>query len=211
MKKIIVVLSITIIIVATSIIINTDWDKKEVKNISPEPQLNSIILVQQVRELARLETVSITMERVIQEERSQDTWFGVFGEKLLFVAYGEVIAGVDLKKIQDGDFEIVNTDTVRVRLPQSEILTVTLDNERSYVFEHEKGILTDKVTSLESEVRLRAQKELKTAALESEILELANKIAQYQVSELLHKMGAVNVEFTDKIPEKIKAVSTVNK
>ena len=77
-----------------------------------------------VRGLARLESVAFHMERVIDLKERQDRLFGLIraDDAILLIAAGDVIAGVDLAKMRDGDV-LIDPDrrSVRVRLPSAEI------------------------------------------------------------------------------------------
>lgn len=164
--------------------------------ILPDP----VLIVQEVKDLARLETASYTMEKVVRAERGQDVLWGALGETLIFVAHGEVIAGVDLARMEEADIQVVDPETVMVHVPEAEIFNVILDNERSYVADRDTGILTRADPQLESEVRRAAQRDLEAAAQESDILELANQNAQNYMRGFLQNLGFENVIFTDTTP-----------
>ena len=164
--------------------------------ILPDP----VLIVQEVRDLARLETASYSMEKIVRAERGQDALWGALGETLIFVAHGEVIAGVDLSKMQPEDIQVVDPVTVMVHVPEAEIFNVILDNERSYVADRDTGILTRADPQLETQVRQAAQQELEVAAEESEILELADENAENYMRGFLNNLGFENVIFTEGTP-----------
>ena len=164
--------------------------------IMPDP----VLIVEEVRDLARLETASYTLEKIVRAERGQDVLWGALGETLIFVAHGDVIAGVDLSKMQPEDVQVVDPVTVMVHIPEAEIFNVILDNDRSYVADRDTGILTRADPQLETEVRQAAQKELETAAEESDILDLANENAEEYMRGFLNNLGFENVIFTDSTP-----------
>lgn len=164
--------------------------------VLPDP----VIVVREVKDLARLETASMTMEKVIRAEREQDLLWGAFGETLIFVAHGEVIAGVDMAKMQENDVQVVDPVTVMVHLPEPEIFTVDLDNEKSYVADRDTGLLTRADPELETLVRQRADQELELAAEESDILEKADENAETYMRGFLQQLGFENIIFTDTTP-----------
>ena len=93
-----------------------------------------VVIVTEIQDLARLETASYSFEKIIRAERGrQDLLWGALGETLIFVAHGEVVAGVDLSKMQTADLQVVDPETVMVHLPEAEIFHVIPDEERSYV------------------------------------------------------------------------------
>ncbi|HEB65154.1 MAG TPA: DUF4230 domain-containing protein, partial [Chloroflexi bacterium] len=94
--------------------------------VIPDP----ITIVHDVRSLARLETVQYTIEKVVAAEQGQNVLAPLFGDKLLFVAHGVVIAGVDLRKLGPDDLR-VEDGVLYVTLPPAEIFIATLDNDKS--------------------------------------------------------------------------------
>src|SRR5574342_510788 len=63
--------------------------------ILPDP----VTYISEVRALARLETIQYSVEKVITAEVGQGTFNFLFGDKMIFVAHGVVIAGIDMEKI----------------------------------------------------------------------------------------------------------------
>src|ERR1700679_3322088 len=84
--------------------------------------VSSPSVVEKIRQLSRLETVVYSLDKIVDGER-QSPYLPDFlvGDKLLLVAHGEVIAGVDLGQLQAGDVS-VNGDAVQVRLPAPQVL-----------------------------------------------------------------------------------------
>jgi len=79
-----------------------DQLKTQVSNLlNPTPTIlpDPITIITEVRSLARLETIEYTVEKVITAEIGQGQLAFLFGDKLLFVAHGRVIAGIDLEKL----------------------------------------------------------------------------------------------------------------
>src|SRR4030065_2698242 len=60
--------------------------------VLPDP----VSIINQIRPLARLETIQYTVEKVITAEIGQNPFGSLFGDRLLFVGHGFVIAGIDL-------------------------------------------------------------------------------------------------------------------
>jgi hypothetical protein len=98
--------------------------------------------VHEVRALARLETIQYAVEKVITAETGQEFLGFLFGDRLLFVAHGTVIAGVDLDKIGADDIEVDAAGRATLVLPPAEVFVAALDNEKSYIYDRTKGLLT---------------------------------------------------------------------
>lgn len=158
--------------------------------IIPDP----VTYINEVRALARLETIQYSVEKVITAEIGQGNFSFLFGDKLLFVAHGIVIAGIDMEKIQPGDMQLVD-GVLQVRLPPAEIFVATLNNEKSYVYDRNTGILTKSVQDLETLARQAAEREILKAASEDGILEQAQRNAELFLYKFFQALGYKEVKF----------------
>ncbi|MHB8089553.1 MAG: DUF4230 domain-containing protein [Anaerolineaceae bacterium] len=163
--------------------------------ILPDP----ITIIHEVRGLARLETIQYTVEKIITAEIGGGIFEFLNQDRLLLVAHGTVIAGVDLEKITPEDLWL--TDTVlNVRLPTAEVFIASLDNEKSYIFERETSILRQADTNLETLARQSAEQEIRKAAIEDGILEIAQQNAESYLSRLFLALGYADVIFIEPAP-----------
>ena len=112
----------------------------------------------------------------------------------MFIAHGYVIAGVDLGKLTSADLTLKGT-VLYVRLPQPEVFVATLDNEKSYVYDRETGLLTKGNVNLETEARKAAESEIYKAALDDGILEQARVNAENYLARLFRTLGYNEVVF----------------
>jgi len=163
--------------------------------ILPDP----VTIIQGVRSLARLETIQYSVEKVITAETNQGPFGFLFGDRLILVAHGIVIAGVDLEKLTPENMQLRN-GVLYVRLPDSEIFLTTLDNDKSYVYNRDTGLLTHGNINLESDARRAAEDEIEKAAVADGILEQAQRNAENYLYRLLRDVGYPEVIF-EKIPE----------
>jgi hypothetical protein len=156
--------------------------------ILPDP----VTIIHDIRALSRLETVQYSMEKVITAETGGGAFEFLFGDKLLFVAHGRVIAGVDLEKLTPEDFR-VESGVLFVNLPEAEVFETVVDNDLSYVYDRQRGILTRGDVQLESQARVVAEQEILKAALADGILDWAQKNAESALSILFRNIGYVDV------------------
>jgi hypothetical protein len=159
--------------------------------IRPDP----VTIVREVRALARLETIQYTVEKVITAETGQGPFGFLFGDRLLFVAHGTVIAGVDLGLLGPEDVWFDSEGRVYLRLPEPEIFVATLDNERSYVYDRDTGLLTRGDITLEAAARQAAEEEIRSAALADGILDQARLNAESYLYRLLRSLDFPDVIF----------------
>ena len=164
--------------------------------LNPTPTIipDPVTYINEVRALSRLETIQYSVEKVITGETGGGTFQSLFGDKILFVGHGTVIAGIDLEKLQPQDMRFEN-GVLTVRLPPAEVFIATLDNEKSYVYDRDTGILAKPDVNLETLVRQNAEQEILKAALEDGILEQAQLNAEAYLFKFFAALGYPNTIF----------------
>jgi hypothetical protein len=160
--------------------------------IRPDP----VAIVREVRALARLETIQYTVERVITAETGEGLFGFLFRDRLLLVAHGFVIAGVDLGRLLPSDIELDDAGRIYVTLPEPEVFVATLDNDKTYVYHRDTGILTRGNVQLETEARRAAETAIRESALEDGILEQARVNAEGYLFGLFRTLGYADVVFS---------------
>lgn len=158
--------------------------------IIPDP----VTIINEVRAVARLETIHYTVEKVITAESGQGVLGPLFGDRLLFVGHGYVIAGIDMQKMNPEDLWLQD-GVLYVRLPAAEILVATLDNEKSYVYDRQTGLFTHGNQDLETAARQVAEQEIRQAALDDGILDLARQNAEIYLEKFFNALGYQAVIF----------------
>lgn len=164
--------------------------------LNPTPTIipDPVTYINEVRALARLETIQYSVEKVITGETGGGTFQSLFGDKILFVGHGTVIAGIDMSKLQPEDMRFEN-GVLTVKLPPAEIFIAALNNEKSYVYDRDTGVLTKPDINLETLVRQRAEEEILKAALEDGILEQAQLNAEAYLLKFFAALGFPNTIF----------------
>jgi hypothetical protein len=137
----------------------------------------------------------------------QDTRFvpdEIRGERILFVAVGNVDAGVDFIGIEEGAVEVSDDRrSVAIELPPATFRDPQLDLDRSYVYDRERGVL-DRIGSLlgddpgdDSELYRLAEDRLAAAARDnSGLLKRAETNTRLMLEGLLRALGFERVEIT---------------
>ncbi len=152
-----------------------------------------------ITDLARLESVSFHMERVLDLSEKQSRLFGLIESEdaLLLVAVAEISAGVDLAKLSQRDVTTsADLSRAEVRLPAPEIFHVALDNAHTYVHTRKTDLLARRQEQLESRARAEAEKALLEAAKEAGILRQAGENARRVVEGLVRSLGYREVVVT---------------
>src|ERR1700723_1793519 len=151
-------------------------------------------VVVQIQQLQELETGTHTMDKIISGERD-NPYLPKFlaGDRLLLVVHGQVIAGVDLAKVQPADV-IVHGQSIVFHVPQAEIFSTLIDNSRTRVYSRDTGLFTSPDPDLETEVRAAAERQLQQAALQDGILKTADQNARSTLASMLKGFGFSQVE-----------------
>lgn len=181
--------------------VNADIRTQVANILHPTPTIipDPVTIIHDVQALARLETIQYSVEKVITAEIGQENFSFLFGDRILFVAHGVVIAGVDLSKVGEGDLWMEGPNLF-VRLPAAEVFVTTLDNDQSYVYDRVRGILTAGDQDLETRARQAAEDEILNAALEDGILQQAQNNAESFLENFIEALGFDNVVFVEPVP-----------
>lgn len=155
-------------------------------------------VVREIQQLQRLETVNYTMDKIISGERD-NPYLPKFlaGDRLLLVVHGEVIAGVDLGKVQPADVS-VHGRAVSLRIPAAEVFSTRIDNAKTRVYSRDTGLFSSPDPNLESEVREEAERQLQQAALQDGVLKNARENAHNTLLIMLKGLGFDQVEIRDQ-------------
>ena len=188
-------ISLTILIIVLIVGWTLIFKKSSVVSINT----NRAAVIKEIRNLQRIETASFTIEKVIDGGTSGNTFEQLlFGDKILLIAHGQVIAGFDLSQISEKEIEI-KANTIRLTLPKPQILVTTLDNTQTRVYDRTRGILNPGDKDLESKAREAAQNSIREAACKGNILKQASDNARKQLTAFLSALGFTQVSI--EIPQ----------
>lgn len=153
------------------------------------------VVVRQIQQLQRLETVLYTLENVVEGEHDYTNLLPklLTADRILLIGHGEVVAGVDLSKVGSGDV-VVQGRSVALRLPATEIFSARIDNQKTRVYSRDTGILVPVDPNLETDVRREAEHQLREAALKDGILDAAGRNARATLTSFLKGLGFEQVE-----------------
>ena len=163
----------------------------------PARTTTSPVVVEGVRELDRLATVRVTESIIVTRQSASDNAFDRLfsGEKVLLVASGNVEAGVDLSEIGEGDVR-VRDDTVTIRLPDPRVLSATLDEDKTRVYDRDYSLLNVRPDDdLVEEARVRAEQRIEEAARENDVLDTAARNAEDSIRAFVKPLGFREVRF----------------
>lgn len=154
----------------------------------PEVDVRSV-MIHKVRSASELTTAIFAMEAVVptQQDRNLLGQFTIGTTTLLYIAYGEVRAGVDLSQLEIEDVDIQD-DQIVMSLPAPQILDSKIDVDRSEVYDYTRGFLglgPDSAPQLQTLASQAALDKIIVVACSQDILGQANERAEFVVTQLL--------------------------
>jgi hypothetical protein len=152
-----------------------------------------------MRDLSRLETGEVHVEKVIDLTDTQRRLFGLLEgtDALLLVAVGRATVGIDLSKMGEGDVSMdPATRIAKLRLPSPELLSVALDEDKTYVYTRTTSVLARRNEHLETKARKEATAAIEKAALASDAMGRARGQAERLLRALLAPLGVSQIEVT---------------
>lgn len=158
--------------------------------IIPDP----VTRINEIRSLARLETIQYTVEQVVTAEVNQGTLSFAFGSKILIQIHGTVVAGIDMEKMKPEDMQLQG-EVLYVRLPPAEILTVTLDENQTEVYTIQDGIFAELDPNLVLDTLSSGKDKITSSALEDGILTQAQRNGETYLQRFFNALGYRTVIF----------------
>jgi hypothetical protein len=162
----------------------------------PAQTTTSPVVVEGIQDLNQLATVR-WRESVIVTRESGGTELErlLVGEKVLLVAAGDVEAGVHLESLGRDDVR-VSGETVTIRLPEPVILSVSLDEGATRVYDRDFGPLNVRPDDdLVEQARAAAVERLEQTARDEDILEQAERSAENGIRAFVTSLGFEEVRF----------------
>jgi hypothetical protein len=152
-------------------------------------------VVDRIQRLQRLETVVYTMDKLVTGAKENAILPDFLaGDRLLMIAHGEVVAGIDFANLKPGDVR-VDGKQVHLHLPVAQVFSTRLDSAKTRVYSRQTGLLVSTDPDLETQTRQEAERQLQEAALADGILRTAQQNAAATISSLLQGLGFEKVEF----------------
>ncbi len=155
--------------------------------------LDKQTIVREMHALNRLETQSalVDTEFTLANEDARTIWSFFTGESLTMVGSGTVIAGVDLAGIGPETVTVSADGTyVRVELPESQVFSLTIDQEKTGVVEYDKGVLVFKDgMDLNEKANAKVQDELLNKACAQGITIKAADEAQVNIAQMVRSLN----------------------
>lgn len=149
---------------------------------------NSTPVLQRIQNIQELSTTVQTVETIVPasaERKLGDISLGT--TRLLYIARGEVRAGIDLSELTEADI-VVDGDRIEINLPQVKILDSKIDVNHSRVYDYDRGFLNlgpDVAPQLQTLAQRKTLVKIVDTACNEGILNSANTKAKEAITWLL--------------------------
>lgn len=165
--------------------------ESKVENFTP--------LVQRIENIQELSTTVQTIETVVPASAERKIGdLPLATTRLLYIARGEIKAGVDLSQLTDADI-VVSNNSIEIDLPPAKILDSKIDVNRSRVYDYNRGFLNlgpDVAPQLQTLAQRETLSKMIATACQEGILDNANLKAKEAITQLLmntdHRQVTVN-------------------
>jgi hypothetical protein len=170
---------------------------------TPKPVLidNTPILVEEVKKIAQLVTITVFDEVVVQQEKTNTKYLNnpdaiiplpyQSTGKLVLIGRGRVMAGIDFKKLSEKDC-FIKGDSVSIHLPKAEILTTIMNPSDFETFSETGTWSPEDVTA----VKLNAREKLVSRALQQDILGKAGIKSRQVTERFLRLLGFTRISIS---------------
>ncbi len=170
-------------------------------NLMGEPTQTSESVVLGVQRLNELATAKQVIQVIIPKEENirilqQPLPEFLTGEKILLVAVGDVEAGINLDELGEDDVR-VEEKKVTIDLPEARILGSSLDEDKTELYDRDRGLLKIRGNdTLLEDARRDAEDTMVGVARENDIIEQARNNAEDSIRVLVNSLGYEEVVFT---------------
>jgi hypothetical protein len=156
---------------------------------------NVVTILDRIQMLAQLTTTRYSYSNILTSERDLPPILrGLYGERLVMVAVGEVNAGIDLNQITAQDIQ-AGGGVLTIWLPPAALQDCFFNEQASYVVSRDTGLFARPLPNLDEVSRLYALEQFRGRALEDGIIADAQAQAETSIGELVR--GLVSDQYTD--------------
>jgi len=149
-----------------------------------------VVTIESITPLAELATVHYKSIAEVSNERIPDDVRKRLGakERIVMLVYGDVKAGFDLSKMKEEDLW-VDGSRVQLVLPPPEILSASIDYDRTHIVSYDRTFFLGNDPELEQATLSMGKDAIIQSALESDILEMARKYGILFFENHLRSLG----------------------
>ncbi len=182
------------------------WDHREAVWPKEETELPDIpvstVLIERIEAMGKLELVKYNFQEITEMKELSPNILSIIkldaDSKAILISKGEAVGCVDLTKMTDRDIA-VSGDSVFINLPSPELCYYKLNINDTKLYSVETGLFANRDQFI-SRAYKQAEKNIRKAALDSDILKQSEYQAQVILRPLLEEVSGKTIIFTERIP-----------
>ena len=161
-------------------------------------------IASKIQELQELTTTVQTLETIVPASAERKLGdFPVATTRLLYIARGEIRAGIDLSQLTPKNITLKN-NIIEIDLPPAKILDSKIDVNNSRVYDYDRGFLNlgpDVAPQLQTLAQRKTLSEIVDNACSQGILATANNRAKETILQLLTSTNNREIKINTTTPE----------
>ena len=182
------------------------WDYRDVIRQAEDIELPDIpvstVLIERIEAMGKLELVKYNFQEITEMKELSPNILSIIkldaDSKAILISKGEAVGCVDLTKMTDRDISVVG-DSVFIKLPPPELCYYKLNVNDTKLYSVETGLFANRDQFISRAYR-QAEKNIKKAALDSDILEQSQYQAKAILGPLLEEVSGKTIIFTERLP-----------
>ena len=159
-------------------------------------------VLQAIEDIGEYRAATGHFEQIVDVQNDTGLPDELLGDRTLFVAVGEVDAGVDLSQLGDDAVEVSDDRrSATITLPHAQVFEPLLDVERSYVYDRQEGVFNEIAglfgtdPNYQQELNRLALQKMRTAAEHgSGLVPQAEANTKAMLESLLRSLGFARVD-----------------
>ncbi|MEL6928062.1 MAG: DUF4230 domain-containing protein [Cyanobacteria bacterium J06600_6] len=160
-------------------------------------------IINRIKNIQELSTTVQTMETIVPASAVRKLGdLPLATTRLLYIARGEIRAGVDLSELTAADIKVTDS-RIEINLPAAKILDSKIDVNHSRVYDYDRGFLNlgpDVAPQLQSLAQRKTLVQMIDTACNEDILQSANIRAKEVIIQLLSNTTAQNIKVNTTSP-----------
>ena len=182
------------------------WDHRDVVWQKEETELPDIplstVLIERIEAMGKLELVKYNFQEITEMKELSPNVLSIIkldaDSKAILISKGEAVGCVDLTKMTERDIA-VSGDSVFINLPSPELCYYKLNVKDTKLYSVETGLFANRDQFI-SRAYKQAEKNIKKAALDSDILKQSEYQAKVVLRPLLEEVSGKTIIFTERLP-----------
>ncbi|MFW5760752.1 MAG: DUF4230 domain-containing protein [Cyclobacteriaceae bacterium] len=167
-----------------------------------ETVVNSTTMLERIETMGKVELVKYNFKEVLEITRKTPEFLNIFklgpDSKAVLITSGEAVGCIDLTKVESKNI-IEQQDSIIITLPQPELCYYKVNLEDSKLYSLQTGFFTEATEFVQDAYR-QAEKQIKEAALQSNIMEQTRTNAELILKPLLEEMSGKKAILKYQVP-----------